>query len=315
MTLTQLSAFVLVARLGSVTAAARTLGVSESAVSQALAALRKHFDDPLIVRGGDGMTLTSGGSRLLGIAAQMVALDDEARASVRAARGASEQLRLVATSEMMEFVVTPLVQAFTALMGSMVEVSTAVAASERMPILLTNKLADIVLGPQLTGERAHGLHCEPIFRGHLIAVAAPNAWPVGPANGWQWLVDASGMEAAGETGLLLRLLDVPERNIRVSPSRTAAWEAAAEGAGVAVATAHLVAGKLRRGELRVVDTPHTPLPSIWYAATPQPDRAIAAATSMLRFLTTPRATQLMSAPGAGVPPSKFRPPVHVTIWS
>ena len=40
MTLTQLSAFVLVARLGSVKAAANALGVSEPAVSQALAALR-----------------------------------------------------------------------------------------------------------------------------------------------------------------------------------------------------------------------------------------------------------------------------------
>src|SRR4029450_9198452 len=39
-TLTQLGAFVLVARLGSVKAAATALGVSEPAVSQALAALR-----------------------------------------------------------------------------------------------------------------------------------------------------------------------------------------------------------------------------------------------------------------------------------
>ena len=51
MTLTQLEAFVLVARLGSVTAAARTLGVSEPAVSGALAALRQQLGDPLVERG------------------------------------------------------------------------------------------------------------------------------------------------------------------------------------------------------------------------------------------------------------------------
>ena len=45
MTLTQLSAFVLVARLGSVKAAAGALSVSEPAVSQALAALRRYLDE------------------------------------------------------------------------------------------------------------------------------------------------------------------------------------------------------------------------------------------------------------------------------
>src|ERR1700741_5613028 len=65
MTLTQFNAFVLVARLGSVTAAANALGVSESAVSQALSALRVHLGDQLVTRGPVGMTLTAGGSRLL----------------------------------------------------------------------------------------------------------------------------------------------------------------------------------------------------------------------------------------------------------
>jgi len=54
MTLTQLNAFVLVARLGSVRAAAAALGVSESAVSQALTALREDFGDKLITRSQAG---------------------------------------------------------------------------------------------------------------------------------------------------------------------------------------------------------------------------------------------------------------------
>src|SRR6266566_838787 len=51
-TLTQLSAFILVARLGSVKDAAKVLGVSEPAVSQAIAALRQHLDDQLVSRSG-----------------------------------------------------------------------------------------------------------------------------------------------------------------------------------------------------------------------------------------------------------------------
>ena len=90
MTLTQLEAFVLVARLGSVTAAARTLGVSEPAVSGALAALRQQLGDGLVERGPDGMTLTPGGRRLVPIASQMIALAAEAEDAIRQAQGAPE---------------------------------------------------------------------------------------------------------------------------------------------------------------------------------------------------------------------------------
>ncbi|MGH3567563.1 MAG: helix-turn-helix domain-containing protein [Pseudonocardia sp.] len=54
----------LVARLGSVKAAANALGVSEPAVSQAIAAPRRYLDDPLLTRAGNGMTMTPGGTRL-----------------------------------------------------------------------------------------------------------------------------------------------------------------------------------------------------------------------------------------------------------
>src|SRR5258708_39629735 len=85
MTLTQLNAFVLVARLGSVTAAANALGVSEPAVSQALAALRGHLGGQLVSRGPAGMTPTAGGSRLPSTASQIVLLGAEAHAAATAA--------------------------------------------------------------------------------------------------------------------------------------------------------------------------------------------------------------------------------------
>ncbi|HWB35407.1 MAG TPA: LysR family transcriptional regulator, partial [Rugosimonospora sp.] len=113
MTLTQLGAFVLVARLGSVRAAAEVLGVSEPAVSKAIASLRVHLDDQLITRDGNAMSLTPGGNRLLAIASQMVSLGAEAEAAVRAARGAPAQLRLLVSPTIAEFIATPLVEAFS----------------------------------------------------------------------------------------------------------------------------------------------------------------------------------------------------------
>ena len=154
MTLTQLNAFVLVARLGSVTAAASALGVSEPAVSQALSALRLHLGDPLVSRGPNGMTLTTGGSRLLATASQIVVLGAEAHAAVRAAQGAPEQMRVVATSTIAEFVVSPLTEAFTRRFAGSVEVSAGVAVTKEMAVLVANRLADVAIGPNVARDPA-----------------------------------------------------------------------------------------------------------------------------------------------------------------
>src|SRR6202451_464263 len=140
MTLTQLNAFVLVARLGSVTAAANALGVSEPAVSQALSALRQHLGDQLVSRGPSGMTLTAGGSRLLATASQIVVLGAEAHAQVRAAQGAPEQLRVVASPTLAAFVISPLMEAFTRRFPGVVEVSAGVAVSSEMAVAVADRL-------------------------------------------------------------------------------------------------------------------------------------------------------------------------------
>jgi DNA-binding transcriptional LysR family regulator len=313
MTLTQLNAFVLVARLGSVTAAASALGVSEPAVSQALTALRQHLGDPLVTRDSGRMTLTPGGSRLLATASQIVALGAEAHAAVRAAQGAAEQVRVVATSTIAEFVVSPLTDSFTRRFAGGVEVSSGVAATAEMPVLVAHRLADVAIGP--SGAHDTEVVTEPVFRYQLIVVAKPRAAPRGPAHQWLWLVDPSATDPGSDVTRLLRRARVPESRIRVFPNQTAAWAAAAEGAGVAPAVAHLVAHQLRRGELAVVDVSGTPMGSCWYAMTLPRPHLRPAADSLRRFLGTPEAMQLMRSPTEGVPPSRFRPPVYVTIWS
>ena len=72
MTLAQLQSFVLVARHGSVKAAAAELEVTEPAVSVAVAALRKELGDELFVRSGRGIALTPGGRRLAALAGEIL---------------------------------------------------------------------------------------------------------------------------------------------------------------------------------------------------------------------------------------------------
>jgi DNA-binding transcriptional LysR family regulator len=314
-TLTQLSAFVLVARLGSVSAAAHALDVSEPAVSQALAALRKHFGDPLLVRSASGMTLTPGGNRLLGIATQMVALGADAEAGVRAARGAPEQLRIVADSPLAEFVAPPLVEAFGVRAGPKIEAMAGVAATAEMPVLVGNRLADLAIGPNLAvGDRSATLASQPLFRARLVVVVAGHERTQAKPAQWPWLVDASGTDPASDTGRLLRALGVDEDRVMVFPNQTAAWAAAAEGAGAAPAIEHLVAGRVRRGELRLLETPATPLLAPWFVTGPPVGRRSASADAFVHFLGTAVAMRIMREPGAGVPPSRFRPPVYVTLW-
>ncbi len=318
MTLTQLNVFVLVARLGSVTAAANALNVSEPAVSQALSALRQHLGDPLVVRGSGGMTLTPGGSRLLSTASQIVALGAEAQAAVRAARGAPEQLRLVASATIAEFAMSPVLEAFTRRFSGGVEVSSGVAADSEMAVLVANRLADVALGAGTAGSaRDPQLHVtsEPVFRYSMIVVTAAQARPRGPASQWLWLVDPSGTDPASDSGRLLAALRVPDARIRVFPNQTAAWAAAADGSGVAPAASHLVAQQLRRGELTVLAVPGTPAEACWHVTTLNREHRPATASSLRHFLGTPEAMHLMRAPTEGIPPSRFRPPVYVTIWS
>jgi DNA-binding transcriptional LysR family regulator len=315
MTLTQLNAFVLVARLGSVSAAANALGVSEPAVSQALAALRQHLGDPLVRRGPNGMKLTAGGSRLLATASQIVELGAEAHAAVRAAQGAPEQLRVVATSTIAEFVVSPLTEAFTKRFSGAIEVSAGMAVTREMPVLVANRLADVAIGPNASADRSLPVVGEPIFRYRLVVVASGGSRPRGSLQQWRWLVDPSGTDPGTDTGRLLAALRVPENRIGVFPNQTAAWAAAADGAGVAPAAEHLVSQQVRRGELAVVEVPGTPAEACWHATMLERERRSTPASAFRRFLSTPEAMHLMRSPAAGVPPSRFRPPVYVTIWS
>ena len=321
MTLTQLEAFVLVARLGSVKAAARTLGVSEPAVSSALASLRQQLGDNLVERTSVGMELTPGGRRLVPIASQMVGLAVEAEAAIRETQGAPERLRVVGTSEVAESVAPALIAAFTA-RSKAVDVSLGVCSTEDMAAVLQERLADVAIGPALTSGGFPRLDCSPLFRFRLIFVAAPDHRLAGATTiepralvDESWLVGPdAGDERSPVRGLLDRL-NVPEDRIRMFPSQAAALAAAEHGQGIAPAVAHVVLDDPDRTGLVPLAVRGTPVELLWHITMLAPDRRSLASAAFHRFVGTPAATHAMHAPLRGVPPSQFRPPVYVTIWN
>jgi len=83
-TFAQLRSFSEVARFGSVTEAARALGVTEPAVSSAVCSLRKELGDDLFVRAPGGIRFTPGGERLAQYAAEILLLAEMARTDLAA---------------------------------------------------------------------------------------------------------------------------------------------------------------------------------------------------------------------------------------
>ena len=205
------------------------------------------------------------------------------------------------------------------LFRSPVEVTTGVAASGEQAVLIANRLADVAFGAEVAGQHELPIVSEPIFKSRLVVVgpgeSTTRSRPRGPVRQWRWLVDPSGPDPGSETARLLRRLGIADSNIGVFQSQTAAWAAAADGAGVAPAIEHLVSQQLRRGELSLVDMPGFPAEECWHVTLLERERRSTAVSALRRFLGTPEAMHLIRSPGAGVPPSRFKPPVYVTIWS
>ena len=99
-----------------------------------------------------------------------------------------------------------------------------------------------------------------MFRYRLVVVTAGQGPGCGaaPGSGGGWST-RPGTDPGSDTGAAAgRGCGIPEGSIGVFPNQTAAWAAAADGAGVAPAVEHLVAQQLRRGELSLVEVPGLP---------------------------------------------------------
>lgn len=314
MTFAQLRSFATVARLGSVSAAADALGVSEPAVSAAVAALRRDLDDALFVRAGHGIRLTPGGERLAAAAAEILGLEDRLRREVGEAHGERALLRLAVSPAVAEHVSAPLLDAFTRRRPTL-EVAQEVAPPEHFAALLGDRRADVTLGPDPPAEA--GIETVPFLRYKLVVVAAPahalagaRDLPLEALRDERWLVgpaDADLRRCFAERGL-------PSPVEGAFATDAAARGATAAGEGLMLAIAHTALGALRRGALVRLDVRGTPVDGMWHAATLPADRRSQIAGALTRFITTPDAMQAIVAGRGGVPAGRFRPPVSVTIW-
>ncbi|TQS40235.1 LysR family transcriptional regulator [Cryptosporangium phraense] len=320
MTLSQLRTFALVVRLGSLRAAAKELGISEPAVSAAVAALRAELGDPLFVRAGGGIEFTPGGRRLAAHAEEIVGLADQARREVAETVLASTSLRVAAAADFSEHAADALLNAFTRRLPDC-QVDLTLAEGSELADLLVRRTADVVLGPRPTGgepgPRPVGgeLDVVPFLRYQRILVAAPE-FPVVVREVFRhvWLTGPAGLEELSEEGRWIARQPVWPDLVRF-PSETDAVAAARAGDGLMLALGHVVRADLRSGALVRIPVPGTPVQGLWYATVLGRGRASAAARALQEFVTTPTATAAMLAPPGVAPLVPRRPPVHVALWS
>ena len=317
MTPTQLRAFANVVRLGSVKAAADELHVSEAAVSMHVAQLRKELDDKLFVRTAAGLAFTPGGLRLASRAVEILGLQDRTVREVNQAGRGRRMLRMAASTLFAEHAAPGLIALFAGRANDL-DVELIVRPASSFPAMLAARTVDVAIGP-VPSQLPETLVLKPFLNYEVLAVAGPGHPLAGrtvsnvEARRQTWML---GPSAAGEgvVSAMVRQLGVPEQNQRIFQSEAAALEETKRTDGVALAVRFAVAGDVAAGRLVPVEGPGLRAGGRWGVMVLPPHSQLPAAAELLRFITTPRATQAMVR-GAGVHLGRFKPAVHVTLWS
>lgn len=318
MTPAQLRAFSAVVRRGSVRAAAEELGVSDAGISMHVAQLRKELDDPLFTRTAAGLAFTPGGLRLASRAIEILGLQQQTAIEVTEAAHGRRLLRIAASSAFAEHAAPGLIELFSSRADDL-SVELSVHPTGRFRDLIESRAVDIALGPA-AAEGDAAITVRPFLKYQIIAVASPKsplvAGTPSPAllREQQWMLGPSAGGVDGEIASVLRTLAIPESAQRIFQSDAAALEEVQRVGGVSLAVGFFVAKDLSAGRLVHVKGPGLQLAGEWSASTLPPAARQPAVTELLNFITTPRCTQAMIR-GTGVGVTRFRPKVHVTLWS
>ena len=196
-TLTQLSAFLSVVRLGSVTAAAEELVVTQPSVSAAIAALERQLGLELTERAGRGIRPTPAGEAYARYAADVLALLRQgSEVARRVAEGAGGPLRIAAVTTAGEYLLPSLISAFR---GQLPELEVSVDVGNRREVFdrLEAHEADVAITGRAPEGR--GFEAVPFLENDFVLIAAPGdprsnrAWvAVEELEGTPWLLREQG---------------------------------------------------------------------------------------------------------------------------
>lgn len=252
-TLTQLAAFLAVARRGSVTAAAEELVVTQPSVSAAISALEREVGVQLMERSGRHLVPTPAGRAYLPYAADVIGLLEQGRRTAcEAVQPEGRTLRVSAVTTAGEHLAPLLIQAFRQLHP---ELRVSLDVGNRAIIFgrLTDRSVDVAITGRVPPDGR--LHAESFAENEIVLVTAPSdplakrRWVAPEELGHRsWLLreEGSGSRAMCEEYLTAHGL-TPD--VLTLGSNGAIRHAARVGLGVALLSRISVDLELRHGLL------------------------------------------------------------------
>ena len=289
LTVTQLRAFLAVARSGGVQTAAAQLHVSQPSVSAALGALARELGVQLVERDGRGVRLTEAGSAFVPYAAEVLGLLDQGRQAAVEADGLRRaRIRVVAVNTAGEYLLPPLIQAYRRDHPGaeiLLEIGNRATVFER----LTSHRADLGVGGRPPGNELDG---SPFLANELIVVGRE---PTAELDSATWLLrePGSGTRAATEQFLADLGLEPPER--LTLGSNGAVKQALSIGLGVTLISSHAVGPELRDGRLVQIPASGTPLVRPWYVLLPRGVPTRPAVSRFCDFLRSDEAPKIIDS--------------------
>jgi len=249
--LDQLSAFLAIAERGTVTAAARKLHRTQSAISRRLSLLEDALGAPLFERRGARLALTDPGRAFLPFAESALANVESGRAAVR------EQLRPDAGSVSLAIVGTlveaPLAEALQQLPHAELQLSVLTASSAEVGRLV--RCGEVQLGVRYFDPEDRALLSEPLGSEPMCVVAAAGR----PDDSQRWIGFPFTRSSKEDFGRLLerQLIAAGRQGAEVMAvdSLSAQKRLVAVGLGVALLPESSVREELARGTLVEVDLP------------------------------------------------------------
>lgn len=288
-TLRQLRALSVVARSGSYTAAAASIGVTQPAVSLQIQTLQERLGLPLFERANGRLVPTEAGNLLAALSQSietLVAETERQLAAMRAGQGGQVSIGAVSTAKyFVPFIISAFQQAHPNIevrlvIGNRGEVLSLIRSNQLDLAIMGRPPDDLILESQTLGNHPHVIICAPGH--HLAGKASVDVATLGaetflvrePGSGTRTLME----RYFADHGLLPRI------GMEIASNETIK-QAVMAGLGMAFISGHVIAAEVADRRIAIVKVEGLPLLREWFVIR-RPERALLpAAARMFAFLS------------------------------